>query len=304
METGLAIRTRNTYIGGSDAAGVLGMSRWNTPLAVWAEKTGQFVRPEMESEAMELGKELEAYVAKRFERKSGKKVYLGHGTVFHPKYDFLGATVDRLLQDEDAGLECKTCAAWKAKEWQDEDIPQEYIIQCYHYMMVTGKPKWYIAVLIGNQEFKWKEINYDEKVLESILKKEVYFWNEFVLKNQMPLMIQRKDTDVLEGLFPSAEEGKIVQLDDEANVLIETLIANKSDLAACEAAIETNENNLKALLKDAEAGETSLYGVYWKNISTKRFDQKAFEIAHPELLAKFKTPKLSRRFNYRPKGEE
>lgn len=297
-------RSRNTYIGGSDAAGVLGMSRWSTPLAVWAEKTGQFIRPEQDSEAMELGRELEDYVAKRFERKSGKKVYRAHNkTVFHPDYPFLGATVDRLLVEEDAILECKTCAAWKSKEWEGDEIPQEYIIQCYHYMMVTGKKKAYICVLIGNQDFKWKEINYDEKLLASILKREVEFWNEFVLKKEMPAIIQRRDTDVLAGLFPEADEGKVIALDDEANILIETLGANKKDLAACEAAIEINENNLKALLKDAEAGQTSLYKVYWKNVLTKRFDQKAFELVYPELAKEYKTPKLSRRFTYKPLKE-
>ncbi len=66
-------RDRSTFIGGSDAAGVLGKSRWDTPLSVWAEKTGQYIKPEVESEASELGKELEDYVAKRFARKTGKR---------------------------------------------------------------------------------------------------------------------------------------------------------------------------------------------------------------------------------------
>jgi predicted phage-related endonuclease len=31
------------FIGSSDAAAVLGLSRWKTPLQIWAEKTGQVV---------------------------------------------------------------------------------------------------------------------------------------------------------------------------------------------------------------------------------------------------------------------
>ena len=33
---------RTQFIGGSDIAAILGLSRYATPLSVWAEKTGQF----------------------------------------------------------------------------------------------------------------------------------------------------------------------------------------------------------------------------------------------------------------------
>jgi len=96
---------RSKFIGGSDAAGVLGMSRWDTPLSVWCEKTGQFIKPEVESEAAELGRELEDYVAKRFSRKTGKTVIRASDTFFHADHNFLGANVDRLIEGEDAGLD-------------------------------------------------------------------------------------------------------------------------------------------------------------------------------------------------------
>ena len=32
---------RHEYIGGSDIAKVMGLSRWGTPLSLWAEKTGK-----------------------------------------------------------------------------------------------------------------------------------------------------------------------------------------------------------------------------------------------------------------------
>lgn len=34
---------RTKSIGSSDAAGVLGLSRWDTVLSIWAEKTGRVV---------------------------------------------------------------------------------------------------------------------------------------------------------------------------------------------------------------------------------------------------------------------
>ncbi len=296
---------RTKFLGGSDAAGVVGASRWDTPLSVWAEKTGQYIKPDVESEAAELGKELEDYVAKRFTRKTGKPLVRVGSTFFHPDHNFIGGNVDRVVVGEDAGFEAKTCSAWKSKEWEGEEIPQEYIVQCWHYMMVTGRKKWYIAVLIGNQDFKWKEIHWDEKVIRDLERREVNFWNEFVIPKVMPMQsISKRDTDTLDLLFPEAVDGRVIDLGDATNQLVEILIANKKDLKNLEGIIEQNENELKAQLKDAEEGRTSLYKIAWNNIKWKRFDTKKFEIDYPELSKEYKPEKLIRRFSYKSLEEK
>lgn len=290
---------RSKFIGGSDAAGVLNLSRWKTPLQVWAEKTGQIVPKEMETEAKELGRELENYVARRFMRKTGKKLRRVNETLFHPKYPFLGANVDRLLIGEDAGLECKTASAWKKREWGGEEIPQEYLIQCLHYMAVTGKPKWYIAVLVGNEEFKWKEIVRDERLIRDVVNKEVAFWNDYVLPCIMPTTITKRDADTLYELFPVAEEGSVIDLPDEANIRIETLNANKEDLKMIEGIIEQGENELKAMLKDKERGRTSLYEIAWLPRKMTRMDLQTFKRDQPDVYAKYCKTTASRKFDYR-----
>ena len=50
---------RRKTIGGSDAAGIVGLSRYATPYTVWADKTGRL--PEQEdNEAMRQGRDLES----------------------------------------------------------------------------------------------------------------------------------------------------------------------------------------------------------------------------------------------------
>lgn len=293
-------KDRSGFIGGSDAAGVLGKSRWATPLSVWAEKTGQYIKPEVDSEALELGRELEDYVAKRFERKTGKTAARSGGTFFHPDHNFLGANVDRLIVGEDAGLECKTASAWKSKEWEGEEIPQEYILQCYHYMMVTGRKKWYLAVLIGNQDFKIRELAWEDSLIKNMREREVDFWERFVIPKVMPSQVNYKDTDVLDGLFPSAQEGQIVELSDDANILVENLTALKQDAKSLDKQIETAENELKRLVGTAEMGQTGLYRVFWSNMRSRRFDAEAFKRAHPRLDLEFRKEKITRRFSYKP----
>ena len=67
------LELRRNAIGGSDAAAILGLSKWSSPLAVYADKLG--LVPEREdNEAMRQGRDLEEYVASRFTEATGLKV--------------------------------------------------------------------------------------------------------------------------------------------------------------------------------------------------------------------------------------
>lgn len=66
------LEERRKSIGGSDAAAVIGMSRFASPYTVWMDKTGRLPEKE-DTEAMRIGRDLEEYVAKRFEEASGKR---------------------------------------------------------------------------------------------------------------------------------------------------------------------------------------------------------------------------------------
>ena len=138
---------RHEYIGGSDISAIMGMSRWKTPLKLWAEKTLKLPAPDLsDNEAVELGKDLEEFVAQKFSSKTGKQVRRAPKMYSHSDFPFMVAHVDRLITGSDELLECKTCSAFKADEWeyetieeeqpdgtikkvQIEKIPQEYILQ-------------------------------------------------------------------------------------------------------------------------------------------------------------------------------
>ncbi len=198
-------------------------------------------------------------MARRFEKETGKKVERVNETLFHKDYPFIGANLDRVVVGEDAVLECKTTSAWKEKEWTEEEIPQEYILQVMHQLAVSGKQKGYIAVLIGNHNFKWKEVLRDEKVIAQIIDKLVHFWNDFVVPKIQPTLIRANDTDTLARLYPAAIEGSTVQLPDDINRDIESLEAIKEDLKSLESQKERINNILKAAIKENEVGDTGIY---------------------------------------------
>jgi len=286
---------RNNYIGGSDCAGVLGLSRWKTPLQVWAEKTGN-IKPKDISDKIyvKLGDKLEDIVADFFCEKTGKKVRRVNETIFHKQYNFIGANIDRRIVGEDTILECKTCSAWKSKEWEGEDIPQEYILQVMHYLAVTGANMAYIAVLIGNHDFRYKEIKRNEKLINDIIKKEVYFWKNFICKKEMPMQIHKNDAETLYEMFPSEMEGKEIELDDNASQLFETRQALLADKTHIIGLLDKTDNEIKALLKDAEIGKVGNWIATWKNRKTTRLDTLKIAEERPDLYDRFSKVSESR----------
>ena len=141
------LRLRKTGLGGSDAGAVCGLNPYSSPMKVYRDKTCEGIE-EQDNEAMRQGRDLEEYVAQRFTEATGLKVRRSNYMYRSKEYPFMIADVDRMVVGEDAGLECKTVSAYNADKWEGGDIPLHYVLQCYHYMAVTGKRVWYIAAVI------------------------------------------------------------------------------------------------------------------------------------------------------------
>ena len=180
------LQLRQKGIGGSDAAAIFGMSRWKSPIDIWLSKTIEIEEEDEQSEAAYWGTVLEDVVAKEFAERTGLKVRRRNAMLQHDEHDFMIADIDREIVGQKVGLECKTASAYKKEEWADDEIPVEYLIQCQHYMAVTGYEAWWIAVLVGGNTFIYKKIDRDEEFIEMLIKAEMDFWNNHVVPNVMP----------------------------------------------------------------------------------------------------------------------
>lgn len=262
------INERKKIIGGSDISAIMGMNRWKTPLAVWAEKTGKLDNDPLKNfEAAEIGTELEEYVSRKFTRKTGVQLRRDNRTFRHEKYEYLVGHIDRWVIGEDALFEAKTCSAWKEKEWQGEEIPQEYILQVMWYMGLVEKSKAYIAVLIGGQKFVYKEVRFDKELFEKMVVAAVDFWENYVLTDCPPVAITG-DSDTLSELYPLGGGG-IHQADmDDAEILdnlIEERAGGIEQKKLVEAEIERIEAQIKQKIGEREGVSTGRYVVTWKN---------------------------------------
>ncbi len=290
---------RRKGIGGSDASVILGLNKWRTAFELWLDKTGQVPISESASEAAYFGSILEDIVAKEFEVRSGKKVRRKKSMLKHPEHDFILANVDRMIVGEKAILECKTTSAYNLKEWEDNEIPDSYIVQVQHYLGVLGPEykKAYFAVLIGGNKFVWKEIERDDELIAMIFQAEVEFWNEKVLGGKAPVLDGSSAAEeYLKQRYSEAEGGKVVDLTSANKTRIQQYLQLKEQINELTLQAKELENQIKHEMKEAEYGFIGNYQTSWKSVSTNRIDSKILKEQFPDVYEKVTKEVQYRRF--------
>jgi putative phage-type endonuclease len=282
------LAARLNGIGGSDAAAVVGISPWKSPFQVWMEKTGQSQGEDLSNnEYVYWGMVLEQIVADRFCELTSKKVRK-MGMVRSKHYPFLLADVDRMVVGENAGLECKTANGFAGKQWEDDKLPDQYYLQCQHYMAVTGCDKWYIACLIGGNHFVYKEIDRNEDDIVAIIGQEAAFWKDYVVPRVMPEVDGSTScAQALKNKFKGG--GEAITLPSEAEKLLNDIDTYSADEKALKAAIQEKKNRLCVLLGDAETGWSGERKVTWKVQNGRvTVDSKKLKAELPEVYDKYK----------------
>ena len=265
---------RKGYIGGSDIAAVMGLSRWKTPLRVWAEKTGNILPEDLsDKEYVQLGSELEDFIAKKFEKVSGIKVRRSPQRYVSKEYPFMACQVDRLVTGTDELCECKNVSAWKAKEWEKEEIPIEYILQVSWQLMITGRKIGYIAALIGGNSFRFKKIEADQELFDKMTDAAKNFWR--MVEDKTPPAACADDNEALFTLYPKSNEQ--IQAVEEMNDCVATLQKTKADIKELEALQETLEAKLKDVIKGNLGIKTKEYIVKWQPQTTSRLSYDALK---------------------------
>lgn len=269
---------RHKYIGGSDAAAVVRMNSFVSPYALWAEKTGRL--PGFDGNlATEVGTYLEEFVAQKFAEETGKKVRRCNLSWFNDQYPWAIANIDREIVGEDAGLEIKTTSELNTKKFNGGEYPANYYCQCMHYLAVTGKKRWYLAVLIGNREFKWFTIERDEDEINALMEAEKNF-KQLVDGDTPPIADGASSTaDTLGKLYPNSTDTAIGIGAFERD--LDNYFMLKDKLKEVSEIIDGIENRIKAHLGECGMGEGEKYKVSWKTQSRTTFDHKRFVADHP-----------------------
>ena len=299
-EEWLALRKQG--IGGSDAAAACGLSRWNSPLGLWLEKTSSDTQS-VYNEAMFWGTTLEPVIRDVFSTKIGKVVEVMPYIFQSEDYPFMIADIDGIIREDDGSVslvEIKTVSAFKAGEWAD-GLPAEYYIQIQHYLAVCELPRAYVVYLIGGNELHYELVERDEETISTIIMLESAFWDK-VVRRQKP-DVDENSAEALDQLYPASNKTSII-LPDEADKLLDDYMAIKAIEDDVKKQKNLLENQLKSMLGEAECAKSrNGFSVSWKEAVSTRLDTAALKKEQPDLVAKYTVRSSYRRFSvYKPKN--
>lgn len=286
------LAARRTGIGGSDAAAVVGLSPYKTPYEVWLDKTGQSEPEDLSANRrVKWGIRLEDSIADGYAEETGRQVRRVNRILRHPEYPFILANIDREIVGAKAGLECKNVGDDVARfsgQWgpsYTDQCSQPFHIQCQHYMLVTGKPWWELAALIGGNDLRIYPIMRDDAVIEMLLSVYIAFWNENVLKRVAP---DARSIEEARLKFPKSLGNPIEATDEVAGYV--------DELRSVTAAIKTltkEKETLQGRIGEFMGENDTLTRYYQKVLTWKSFDKVGFTVApssqRPMVLAKEKS---------------
>lgn len=262
------LERRQLGIGASDAAAVLGLSPWGTPLSVYHDKVDPIGEVGSGSLPMWLGLRLEDVVAELFTARTGLGTRSDNRQHTHPEDPWLVCHLDyRVLGRPGELVECKIQNSRSG--WGDDatdDVPVYYWTQAQHEMLVTGAERCHLPVLFGLYDFRVYTVEADPEFWQTWRAAASDFWHDHVLARVPPPLggddFSRK---VVSARYPSHDNALKV-LPPERELVVLRLREERSKLHEQEAVVATLENRVKDLIGESAGIEGAWGKVTWKQI--------------------------------------
>lgn len=182
---------RRGGIGSSDAAVIVGVSPWRTPHQLWHEKVyGN--SEQLDNSAMARGRELEPVARTWFEDRMNVTVFPQNK--MHPQTDWIRASLDGIDLEEKVVVEIKCPNKEDHLVAVNKKVPEKYIPQVQHQLLVTGLDGMYYCSFNGS-EGAIVEVARDNAYIQSMLEAEQKFW-DMVLTKKAPEMTDRDFVDM------------------------------------------------------------------------------------------------------------
>lgn len=287
---------RTTFIGGSDASAILGVSPWKTAFQLYQEKIGEFVEESNPARDKVLGRGkrwepvvVEMLMDELLGRGHEVEIIARNARYTDPEHPFLACEIDLELRidGEEVNGEIKTAHPFAAKDWGAEgtdEIPVYYVAQGMHGLMIKPRKKMIFAALIGADDLRIHEMARDDELIAMIRQKEIAFWERVQTRNPP----EPKELSDVKWLY-AKDAGTVAEADDELVLVCQELKDRKAQARMLEKEIEGLETALKIRMGEAA---TLLYRdrpiATWKTQAATRIDIKGIEEAHPEVVTAFR----------------
>ena len=310
---------RRFFLGGSDAAAVMGLSPWATPLELWREKTGRKDAPPPDPAQIrrwERGHKLEPFIREmcieRLERDFGMTVELVacNARYTDPEFPWMSCEIDFELRitgtmpigdelvafdREHINVDAKSVTGFARKKWgreeNTEDVPIEYAAQFMFGMMLTGRRYCLVAALRSFDDVDLYWTVRDDETIAAMRPKLVSFWLDHVMADVPPDPMVFDD---IKALFPIDNGGAI-----EATPEIADKVAQFREIKQRIKEFEEAEEALKFELAESISphARLTLGGrdlLTWNGQNDTRLDSTLLKAEQPDVWAEFARTKIVR----------
>lgn len=296
------LQHRQSGIGSSEVATIVGLNPWETPYQLWRRKLG-IDPPKQESFAMKAGHYLEDAVAQFWHDETGQDIIKRSAVdwiIVNADKPYMRVSPDRTYwlagmphsNDNKGILECKTTQM----SIDPDDIPKHWFCQVQYQLGVAELEQGSLAWLCSGREFGYKNLSLVPDFYGWLIEEVERFWTDNIQGKQEPTAANVQDVLLK---YNRHTDGKIVEVNDEIFAAYKSLKELKDELSSIEERKAELEDKIKLGFGDAEAisygGQTI---ATWKAPKpSSKFDAKAFTAAHPDLAKEYTvTTQGARRF--------
>lgn len=290
------LELRRQGIGGSEIGAILGYSPFSSAYKVWLQKTdpAYYEQPnERTAEYFYFGHKMEQVIADAFVEKTGIKVQR-QGMIRCVEKPFAFANVDRVIVGTDENgkkgfLECKNVSSWKSDEWEDDELPSSYYLQCQWYCFVGDYDYFYIAALIGGNHLVIKRVERNEEDIKIMVEAAEHFWNEYVVNGKMPPVDGSEECEKVLKKKLSKDDGEAIELDSNWDMLLRDLDKYEDEYKTLGKTITEIKNKLRVAMGNSPYAETSDHIVTFKCHQKAGFDKKKLAKDYPKIYENYVT---------------
>lgn len=301
------LELRRQGIGGSDLAGIMGLSKYATPLQVYFSKIDPAPTETEMTDVQRWGHLLEPVIAAEYKRKYPESEIINPEAMFVSKqWEYMTANLDRIItvEDKPGVLEFKTRAypddKWGHDGGDGEEIPEDVFLQVNHYMGVTGYSYAVVVVFFCvSREMRRYTVLRDETVIENIAKIEGEFWNNHVIKEDPPLPTNSDDCN-RRWLYDS---GSSIQSNEEILNAVSELDSVRREVKYLQGSDGKGgrKNELQTEIKKFMGDKQTLLDgskklLTWKTQDTTRLDTKVFKAEKKDIFEAYSKTTTSRVF--------
>lgn len=254
------------FVGASEVALAVGVSRWGGPIDLWLRKTGR-AEEEGENPRANIGHRAEAILLEWYCEDTGTPLAVCHRgeSRRHKDYSFAGCTPDFIRKGSSGWrlIQMKCVGAHMAQFWPEEGVPADVECQVQYEMECTRIDSTDLVAWLGGTDFRIITIERDAEFGAMLIEGARSFWRCVELDEPPPIDGSETWRRYLANKYPRVEREELDPSNPEVDRWALESLRQRERIAEATKDQEAADNHLRALCGERAGFLGAEYRVTW-----------------------------------------